>query len=140
MSLLPAFQSSSNLAVEPDRRRSIRVEPPADSPLPAKLRSLDGQWELSARSCQNVGLGGVAVRLDLNESATMRLHERLALTLHLPGNVSYELEVRVCYVREMAPDETRAFQAGLQLMPAPHTCAAVVEIYGYLSSFTELWR
>ncbi|GEM_PF-5373221 len=140
MSLLPAFAQESKLVVDPDRRRSIRVEPPAESPLPAKLRSVDGKWDLTARSCHNVGLGGVAVRLSVDEAATMRLQEFMDLTLHLAGGVSYELRVRVCYVNEMGPQDGRPFQVGLQFMPAPHTCAAVVEIYGYLSNFTELWR
>ena len=140
MSLLPALSQASKLVVDPDRRRSIRVEPPVDSPLPAQLKTEDGSWALPARSCTNVGLGGVAVRLDPAEADRLRRFDHMQLTLHLTGGVTYELRVRVCYVSEMAPGESRPFQVGLQFMPAPHTCAAVVEIYGYLSTFTELWR
>lgn len=140
MSLMPAFAQKSRLVVDADRRQSIRVEPPTDSPLPAQLRDLSGQWQLQARSCANVGLGGVAVRLDATEAARMRQQSHMHLTLHLAGGQTYELDVRVCYISEMAPDEARPYQVGLQFMPAPHLCAAVVEIFGYLSPFTELWR
>ncbi len=130
---------SSRLVVERDRRRSIRIEPPADSPLPARVESLDGRWALDVRPCLNVGLGGVALRLDVDEAYRVRGEEHLRLTLHLAGGCSYELEVRVCYVAELHEGQTRPYQVGLQFMPAPTMCAAVVEIFGYLQELTDFW-
>jgi c-di-GMP-binding flagellar brake protein YcgR len=137
---LHALSQASKLVADPDRRRSIRVEPPVDSPLPAQLKTEDGTWTLSTRSCTNVGLGGVAVRLDPAEADRLKQHKHMQLTLHLTGGVTYVLRVRVCHVNEMAPGESRPYQVGLQFMPAPYTCAAVVELYGYLSAFTKAWQ
>jgi hypothetical protein len=39
----------------------------------------------------------------------------------------------------MAAGHAQPFQVGLQFLPAPDTCAATAEIFGYLAPFTDLW-
>jgi hypothetical protein len=140
MSLIHALSQKSRLVIDADRRQSIRIEPPSDAPLPAQLRDATGEWQLSARVCRNVGLGGIAVRLTAEEAERMRQQETMHLKLHLTGGKVYEFDVRVCYVLEMAPGTDRPHQVGVEFLPSPDLCAAVIEIYGYLAPMTDLWR